>query len=151
MTKRDPRVDAYIAKSAEFAKPILAHLRAVVHGACPDVEETMKWGMPHFDYRGGMMCAMAAFKGHAVFGFWRHTMVLGTNAGSRDAMGSFGRITSIKTLPAKPALVGYIRKAMALNDAGIKVTRTARRPRAEAVVPADLATALRRTKGALAQ
>lgn len=68
MAKRDPRIDAYIAKSAEFARPILEHLRQVVHVACPDVEETMKWSMPHFDIHGEMMCSMAAFKGRAVFG-----------------------------------------------------------------------------------
>ena len=151
MATRDPRIDAYIAKSAEFAKPILEHLRAVVHVACPDVEETMKWSMPHFDYRGEMMCAMAAFKAHAVFGFWQGALVLGASAQRREAMGSFGRITSVKELPAKRVLVSYVRRAMALNDAGIKVTRAVRRRRAEAVVPADLASALRRTKGALAQ
>jgi hypothetical protein len=70
MGTRDPRVDAYIAKSADFAKPILTHLREVVHAACPECQETMKWSFPHFDYKG-MLCSMAAFKQHAVFGFWK--------------------------------------------------------------------------------
>jgi uncharacterized protein YdeI (YjbR/CyaY-like superfamily) len=151
MATRDPRIDAYIAKSAEFAKPILAHLRAVVHVACPDVEETMKWSMPHFDYRGEMMCAMAAFKAHAVFGFWKGSLVLGANAQSREAMGSFGRITSVKELPAKRVLVGYVRKAMALNEAGIKPVRTPKQPKAAPKMPADLAAALKKSKRAWAQ
>ena len=67
-------VDAYIAKSAEFARPILAHLREVVHAACPDVEETMKWSFPHFEYRG-LLCSMAAFKEHCAFGFWKGSLV----------------------------------------------------------------------------
>jgi len=147
---RDPRIDAYIAKSAEFARPILEHLRAVVHAACPDVEETMKWSMPHFDYRGEMMCSMAAFKAHAVFGFWKGALVLGANVGSRDAMGSFGRIASVTDLPAKSALIRYVRKAMALNDDGVRMVRPRKRAKA-LVVPADLATALRESKGAWAQ
>ena len=61
-TTPDPRIDAYIAKAAPFARPILTHLREVVHAGCPDVEETMKWSFPHFDYRGAMLCSMAAFK-----------------------------------------------------------------------------------------
>ena len=52
MGSRDKRVDAYIAKSSEFARPILRQLRDIVHEACPEVEETIKWGFPHFDYKG---------------------------------------------------------------------------------------------------
>jgi len=67
---RDPRVTAYIRKAAPFARPILTYLRSVIHTACPGVEERIKWSFPHFDYNGKMMCSMAAFKEHAVFGFW---------------------------------------------------------------------------------
>ena len=94
MGKTDPRVDQYIAKSADFARPILMHIRKIVHAACPDVEETMKWSFPHFDYKGGMMCSMAAFKAHCAFGFWKSSLVL-TVPGADDAMGHFGRITSV--------------------------------------------------------
>ena len=93
MGKTDPRVDQYIAKSADFAKPILTHIRKVVHDACPDVEETMKWSLPHFDYKG-MMCGMAAFKGHCAFGFWKSSLVLDDPAAPTTSMGHFGKITS---------------------------------------------------------
>ena len=69
MAKKEKIVDAYIAKSADFAKPILMHIRELVHKACPEVEEKMKWSFPHFDYKGEMMCSMAAFKQHCAFGF----------------------------------------------------------------------------------
>ncbi len=151
MATRDPRIDAYIARSAEFARPILEHLRAVVHVACPDVDETMKWSMPHFDYRGEMMCAMAAFKAHAVFGFWQGALVLGASAQRREAMGSFGRITSVKELPAKRVLVSYVRRAMALNDAGIRPARTKKRPKAAPRMPAGLTAALKKSQRAWAQ
>ncbi|MGH9391961.1 MAG: DUF1801 domain-containing protein, partial [Vicinamibacteria bacterium] len=72
---RDPRVDAYIENSADFAKPILRHLRKIVHDACPDVEETMKWRVPHFLYKG-ILCRMASFKSHCSFGFWKGDRVL---------------------------------------------------------------------------
>jgi len=124
MGKKDPRVDAYIAKSAAFAKPILEYLRDLVHQACPEVEETLKWSMPSFGYKG-LLCGMAAFKQHATFGFWKHDLVVGKTANG-EAMGEFGRITSIKDLPAKKVLLGYIRKAVELNDAGIKNPARAR-------------------------
>jgi len=149
MGTRDKRVDAYIARSAEFARPILAHLREVVHAACPTCEETMKWSFPHFDYKGGMLCSMAAFKQHAAFGFWKGALVLGDQQ-ARDAMGSFGRLTSLKDLPPKKTLVAYIRKAMALNDAGVKVKRAKPRPAPALDMPADFAAALKRVNGAWA-
>jgi hypothetical protein len=122
MGKTDPRVDQYIANSADFARPILTHIRKIVHTACPDVEETMKWSFPHFDYKGGMMCSMAAFKAHCSFGFWKSSLVL-DGPGADDAMGHFGRITSVKDLPSERELGGYVKKAAQLNDEGIRVKK----------------------------
>jgi uncharacterized protein YdeI (YjbR/CyaY-like superfamily) len=120
MGKKDPRIDAYIAKSAAFAKPILKHLRKIVHAGCPDVEETLKWSMPHFDYKG-VMCGMAAFKQHCVFGFWKKTLILDRDPATEEAaMGGFGRITSLADLPSEKTLLQYVKKAAALNEAGIK-------------------------------
>jgi uncharacterized protein YdeI (YjbR/CyaY-like superfamily) len=143
MGTRDARVDAYIAKSAEFAKPILTHLREVVHSACPDVEETMKWSFPHFQYQG-MLCSMASFKEHCAFGFWKSSLIVdkGDTAGE-TAMGQFGRLTKLSNLPAKKVLTGYIKKAMKLNEDGVK-SPTRSKPKAPRplVVPDDLANAL---------
>ena len=150
MGTRDKRVDAYIAKSAEFARPILGELREMVHEACPEVEETIKWGFPHFDYKG-MLCSMAAFKQHCAFGFWKSKLVLdGGDNKSRDAMGQFGRIASLKDLPSRRTLIGYIRRAKELNDAGIKAARP--KPRAEKkelTVPEYFTAAIRKNKKAL--
>lgn len=150
MAARDPRVDAYIAKSADFARPILAHLREVVHAACPDAEETMKWSFPHFQYRG-LLCSMAAFKEHCAFGFWKSSLVLGEE-GEDGAMGQFGRITKLSDLPAKKVLSGYIKKAMELNEAGVKSpTRSKpKAPQPEPAVPDDLAAALKANPAARA-
>ena len=149
MGTRDPRIDAYIEKSAEFAKPILTHLREVVHGACPGVEETMKWSMPHFMYKG-MMCGMASFKAHCTFGFWKGALVVGDGAAAEEAMGQFGRITAVRDLPSKKVIAGYVKKAMALNDAGVKSPTRSKpaKKKPEAAVPDDLAGALRRNKAA---
>jgi len=93
MTKRDMRIAAYIAKSAAFARPILTHLRTVVHETCPDVVETLKWSTPSFEYKG-ILCGMAAFKAHCAFGFWKHELVIARSGGKAlEAMGSFGRLT----------------------------------------------------------
>ncbi|MES2163108.1 MAG: YdeI/OmpD-associated family protein [Pseudomonadota bacterium] len=144
----DPRVDAYIAKSAEFAQPILKHLRAVVHEACPDVEETMKWSFPHFMYKG-MMCGMSAFKAHCALGFWKGELLMADEA-NREAMGQFGRIETVKDLPSKKVLTGYIKKAMKLNDDGIAAPARAKpaEPR-PLFVPDDFAEALRAVPAAL--
>jgi uncharacterized protein YdeI (YjbR/CyaY-like superfamily) len=147
MGKRDPRVDAYIARSPDFAKPILEHIRAVVHEACPAVEETTKWSVPHFDYKG-MMCGMAAFKAHCTFGFWKGSLVLGGDKKDVDGMGQFGRLEKVSDLPAKKVLVGYIKKAMQLNDEGIKVDRAARPKKPDLPVPDYMRNALRRNRKA---
>jgi uncharacterized protein YdeI (YjbR/CyaY-like superfamily) len=146
--KRDPRIDAYIEKSADFAKPILKHLRAVVHSACPQVEETMKWSMPHFDYKGAMMCSMAAFKQHCSFGFWRGALIVKDNDNKdTEAMGQFGRIASLKDLPAKRTIAAYIKIAMKLNDSGVKSPmREKRQPRKALPMPKDFAAAIKRDK-----
>jgi uncharacterized protein YdeI (YjbR/CyaY-like superfamily) len=120
MAKRDPRVDDYIEKSAEFARPILKHLRRVVHLGCPQVQETIKWSFPHFDYKG-IMCGMAAFKHHCAFGFWKEKLIFeGGKHAKREAMGHLGRITSLADLPAEKILIDYVRKAAQLNETGVK-------------------------------
>lgn len=151
MGKRDARVDAYIAKSADFARPILTHVRELVHAACPDVEEAMKWSFPHFLYKG-MLCSMASFKEHCAFGFWKGSLVVEQADGEPErGMGQFGRITKLADLPSKKVLTGYIKEAMRLNDAGVKAParQKPKTPR-EVVVPDDLAVALRGNKAARA-
>jgi uncharacterized protein YdeI (YjbR/CyaY-like superfamily) len=140
-------VDAYIAKSADFAKPILKHLREIVHEACPEAEETMKWSFPHFDYKG-MLCAMAAFQQHCTFGFWKGSLIVDRNGESLAAMGQFGRITAISDLPSKKVLAGYVRAAAKLNDEGIKVVRKTK-PKKPLAVPAYLEAALMKNRKAL--
>ncbi|CAM5486337.1 DUF1801 domain-containing protein [Rhodanobacter lindaniclasticus] len=115
MTNHDPRIDAYIAKSAEFARPILQHLRERVHAACPEeAAEGIKWGMPFFSYQAAPMCHMAAFKQHCSFGFWLSKEVIGGS--DEDGMGQFGkRDADLQDLPSDNQLAAYVKKAMALN------------------------------------
>ena len=148
MGKRDPRVDAYIAKAADFAKPILTQIRDTVHASCPDVEEEMKWRFPHFVYKG-VLCSMASFKAHAAFGFWKGPLVMGGPKGA-DGMGQFGRLTAVSDLPSKKAFAGYVRKAAALNEQGVKVARAPKSAATPLHVPADLSAALRKHKKARA-
>lgn len=145
MGSKDPRIDAYIFKSADFAKPILKHLRKIVHAGCPKVEETLKWSRPHFDYKG-VMCGMAAFKQHCVFGFWKESLILDSGkAAEKTAMGSFGCIKSLADLPSEKTLIDYVKKAAALNDAGIKAPgRTKPKKREPLEVPDYFSTALKK-------
>ena len=107
MGKKGPRVDAYIVKSADFARPILKRLRSLVHEGCPGVEEDIKWGMPHFNY-GGIFCGMAAFKGHCTFGFWNRALRIESK---KEGMGQFGRITAPPDPPPLRALLGNVPEA----------------------------------------
>lgn len=140
----DPRITAYIAARADFARPILDHLRARLHAVSPDIEETIKWGMPFFLHRGRPLANMAAFKAHASFGFWdRNGKESGKESGpARDGMGQFGRLTSLADLPDDAALDAAIREALALREAGDQPRRATRPARPEAEVPPELATAL---------
>src|ERR1041385_8764622 len=110
MPKKDPRVDAYIAKSPDFAKPILIHLRELAHAACPEVEETLKWSMPHFLHKG-ILFGMAAFKQHCAVHFWNGELVLGDES-KKGVFGNLGRVTSLSDLPSKKELLGFIKKSV---------------------------------------
>jgi uncharacterized protein YdeI (YjbR/CyaY-like superfamily) len=140
MEQYDNRVDAYIAKSAEFAKPILEHIRDVVHEASPLIGETMKWGMPFFDYKGPV-CHMASFKQHCAFGFWRSSLIKDLSGnllqGTDDtAHGTFGRIISIDKLPPKAILIDYILQGIELNEMGVKAhPKKPASERVELVIP----------------
>jgi uncharacterized protein YdeI (YjbR/CyaY-like superfamily) len=149
MGKKNPRVDEYIAKAPAFAKPILVEIRERVHAACPDVEETIKWRQPSFEYKG-LMCGMAAFKEHCVFGYWKTPLVLGAAAEGANAMGYRDKITSVADLPSKSAFRAHVRKAMELNEAGITLERPVKERKPEIVVPADLAAAVKKNKKAQA-
>jgi uncharacterized protein YdeI (YjbR/CyaY-like superfamily) len=149
MPTKDARVDAYIDRSADFAKPILKHIRKIVHKACPDVTETMKWSFPHFDYKG-MLCSMAAFKQHCAFGFWKQSLLeKSAFPAEKTAMGSFGRLESKVDLPADEVLIKLIKQAVELNDQGVKVAK--KKPttdKKDLVVPDYLTAALKKNKAA---
>lgn len=138
--KREPRVDAYIASRAEFARPILSHLRERIHAACPEVEEGIKWSMPAFSYKGRPLCNMAAFKEHATFGFWRGKDVIEAEGRKDGAMGQFGRITSLGDLPDDAELDAIIRKAMEVSQTA--PPRKVVKPKPPAEPPEDLVAAL---------
>ena len=144
----DTRIDAYIARQREFAKPILTYLREVIHEGCPECEETLKWSSPSFMHHG-ILAGFAAFKEHATFGFWKHELVTGRRERG-NAMGSFSRLTSVADLPPRRELVAMVRKAKAFNEDGARVPRRKPAPKKAIPVPSDLRTALARSKRAKA-
>jgi hypothetical protein len=128
MAKKDVRIDRFIAEAPAFAQPILMKLRSWMHKHCPDVQETIKWGMPHFEYKG-ILAGMGNFKAHAVFGFWKGELIYGKTASEQEAMGQFGRMTSVKDLPSEALFKKWVKQAMKLNDEGI-VTPSRSKPKA---------------------
>lgn len=142
---KDPRVDAYIAKSPDFAKPILIHLRKLAHAACPEVEEALKWRIPHFLHKG-ILFGMAGFKQHCAVHFWKGKLVLGDRSRA-GVFGNLGRVTALSDLPGKKEILGYIKKAVELNEGGVKKFSTSR-PKKKLMVPAYFLAALRKNKKA---
>ena len=154
MSKKDNRIDAYIARSADHAKPVLKHLRSVVHKACPEVTETIKWGFPHFEYKG-ILCSMASFKNHSAFGFWKGSVMKDPrkilSRTGETSMGHFGRITGLKDLPADNVLTAYIHEAMELNDRDVKAHAKPRPAgKKELEIPSWFLKTLKKNKKALA-
>ena len=137
---RDQRIDAYIAKQADFARPILERIREAIHAAGPQIEEGIKWSMPAFSYKGKPLAGMAAFKAHATLGFWDRSEVRGENA-QKGAMGDFGRLTKVADLPDDGELAAMVRKAASLIDAGAKPVRN-KSVKEPIPMPGDLAQAL---------
>lgn len=149
MGTTDPRIDAYISKSQPFARPILKHLRALVHAHCPDCTETVKWSMPHFDYKGGIFANMAAFTQHCAFGFWLGDL-LKVDVKNEKAMGDFGRIASLDDLPSDKEIARLIKAAMKLHDAGAKLpSREKSNEKKDLDIPSAFMAAVKKNKKAL--
>ncbi len=155
MVKKDKRIDTYIEKAQPFAKPILEHLRALVHKANPEVQETIKWSFASFDYKGPF-CSMVSFKQHVVFGFWKSALLKdpdgylgeGYNKGG-EAMGNLGRITTLKDLPPDKVIIDFIRQAKKLNDENIKLKPRPKASKTELVIPDYFSEAIKKNKKAL--
>lgn len=153
MGKKDKRIDDYISKAQDFAKPILKHLRSTVHEACPDVEETIKWGSPHFMFEGKILCAMASFKQHCAFFFRLGSMMTDpkkvmTPVGSGSGMGHFGKITSLEDLPSEKVMIQYIGEAMRLTKEGVKKATATKAAEKALDVPDYFTKVLRKDKEA---
>ncbi|MBC7902149.1 MAG: YdeI/OmpD-associated family protein [Gemmatimonadaceae bacterium] len=147
----NPKTDAYIENTADFAKPILTHLRKIVHKACPQVVETFKWNSPTFEYKG-LLCSIASFKSYCSFGFWKASLMkdAATLVGEKGigAAGNLGKLTTLKDLPSDKVLVEWIKEAMRLNDENIKLPKDKPRKydKIEVSVPEYFTAALKKQK-----
>ncbi|MBY2968134.1 hypothetical protein HF251_36800 [Rhizobium leguminosarum] len=142
----NPIVDAYAGQVADFAKPIVAHLRDLIHATCPEVAEEVKWGIPHFNYSGEVMCIYAAYNKHCSFSFWKDSLMadarLRRNAELPAAKRFMGKLTSLSDLPADAELIDWIKEAMSLNDRSVILApRKSKEPK-EREIPAAFAAAL---------
>jgi uncharacterized protein YdeI (YjbR/CyaY-like superfamily) len=151
---KEKRIDAYIQKAKPFAQPIMKRLRELIHHANPEVVETIKWGMPSFDYKGPYF-SFAAFKQHCVAGFWKYKLIkdpkgyLGErSAQGGAAMGNLGRMTSLKDLPPDKVLIDFFKQAKKLNDEGIRTERPKPKPKKEIQMPKEFDDALIKNKKA---
>lgn len=153
MGKKSIAFDQYILKSASFAQPILHHIRELVHMACPETEEKIKWGMPFFDYKNDNLCFMASFKQHCGFGFWKTPLIKGlperNNPEEKSSMGNLGKLMLLKDLPSDKKIIGWIKQAMVLNEKGIKVAKKEKDTVVKKIeMPDDFLKALKKNKTA---
>ncbi|MGC4232388.1 MAG: YdeI/OmpD-associated family protein [Niabella sp.] len=148
------KVDDYISKAADFAQPILEHFRATVHNAAPGITESIKWGVPSFEYKNKIMCSLAAFKNHCAINFWSGSQITSLKpylAPSAEGASDFGRIGNIKSLKDLPKdLAAIVKEAMALIDEGITVKRIPAKNSATLPIPDALAKVLAKNKKAKA-
>ena len=152
MPTMDPRVDAYIEKSAAFAKPILEKMRKLIFQAAPDATETIKWSFPNYEVHGSMFCSMAAFKEHCSFGFWKASLLKDPEGilalAERNSMGHLDKLTTVKDLPADKILVAYLKEAALLNKNKVKVVKPKTAPKKDLPIPKLLVAALKKNKKA---
>lgn len=153
MGKKDDRVDTYIDKQADFAKPILTHLRGLIHDACPEVQETIKWGFPHYDYKG-IMVATAGFKKHCALTFWKGSLMKDEHkvmeTVGKTAMGQFGKIGSFEDLPDDSVITSYVIEAAQLNADGVKLPTAANtKKKRELDIPDYFMDAIKKNKKSL--
>ena len=151
---KDKRIDEYINKAQPFAKPILKKLRGLIHKGIPEVNETIKWGMPFFEYKGPV-CNFAAFKQHAVFGFWKYKLINDPkghlkeiSARGGEAMGNMGKITNVKDIPPDKVMIGFLKQAAELNEKGIKPPAKKKAPPKEPDIPDYISNELKKNKSA---
>ena len=149
MPKTDKRVDAYVENAADFARPILERLRAIVHEGCPDCEETLKWGHPSFTYRG-IMCGMIAFKERCALHFWKSAILSPKGENDPEWQALLYQMKKVSDVPPKKTLLPLIKKAMELNETGTKIPKAAPRPKKELPMPEAFMSAIQKNKRALA-
>lgn len=151
---KDERIDLYIEKSADFAQPILYHLRAIIHKAVPEIHETIKWSFPHFEYKKSILCSMASFKQHCSFGFWLGSMMDDSHdvlkSREEGGMGHFGKISSLEDLPSEDVIISYIYQAVKLIDSGAKLEKKSPVQAKELIIPEDFEAALKTNSKAMA-
>jgi uncharacterized protein YdeI (YjbR/CyaY-like superfamily) len=141
MPKTDKRIDDYIAKAPDYAKPILTKVRTMVHEAAPDCEETLKWSHPTF-VQNGILCGMAAFKEYCTVHFWKSSLIFHEGAPTGDDTGPMDKLTSVKDLPAKSTFARYVKRAIELNASGATVPRAPTKPKKALVMPDTFRTAI---------
>lgn len=145
-----PGVDQNILKAQPFAKPVLEHLRALVHRVCPEVEEKLKWGMPFFDYRGKSLASMMSFKEHCAFGFWYHVLLTDPDnvlaRAQEGGMGSFGKIRSLEDLPDDKQIAAFILESMEFIEKGVKLPKKDEAAKKALETPPVLAEALKKDR-----
>ena len=145
MGNRNKLIDEYIEKAAPFAKPILSHIRELIHEAWPEIEETIKWKVPVYEYKG-IVCATGAFKTHCAFNFFKAKLMKDPyhvfSEQFSDAAGQFGKLLTVSDLPSDSILREYIQEAAKLNTDKIKGPAK-KKEDADHLIPNDLSIALK--------
>lgn len=120
-TARDPRVDAYIDALPDWQQAVCRQVRALIHDADPEIEETIKFTDRPYFVLAGNVCALLAAKTHVNVFLYDGAIVPdpeGIITGGHD--NKTARTVAIRRgepLNA-PALTAMLRQIIANNRAG---------------------------------
>src|SRR4051812_1955809 len=125
-------VDDYIANAPECTRPILTKMRGIFRRASPELEESIKWGVPCYTHRG-MVGGFAAYTKHVSWGLWKTELLDDPDRIIGRGIMRGGQITKISEIPPPSKLIRLIKQVIALNEAAIKASKPPSR-RAEAIM-----------------
>ncbi len=117
-----PEITAYIATLPDWQQAICSELRAAIHGADPDIEESIKWGTPAFGHKGPVAWMFCA-RDWVHFSFPQGALPAETHGLFEPTENKAGRTIKLHQDQAVPRgiIEQLVQQAVANNQAGKKV------------------------------
>ena len=138
MTKKNPKVDAFLARAKVWRDEMEA-LRELVLDC--GLAEEIKWGKPCYTHQGGNVAILQPFKPHLALMFFKGTLMrdpegILVSQGAHSQAAKRLEIKSVEQVATMADVVrAYVREAIELEKSGVKVDFDAK---AKLVFPEEL-------------